>query len=161
MTTVGFVGNSVGLNEAQEKNLIAFLDELCPTVYRHSNGTGAEHQSHYIALACTSAAIIVHEPLLYYGRAMVAPIEPRVTARQCPDALRAHAEVVEFSDVVIFAPADMSKRHREKLLSGFTQGQMQVYASIACRTEPILRMAANLNKKIIVLREDGEVIRYE
>lgn len=160
MTSVGFVGNSVGLNAAQEKNLIAILDELCPKAYRHANGTGAEHQSHYIALACTSAEICVHEPSLYYGRAVVAPLEPRVVARQCPDALRAHADVIEYSDVVIFAPADMSKRHEEQLM-GFRLGQMQVYASITCRTEPIVRLAANLNKKIIILREDGDVIRYK
>ena len=161
MSTVGFVGNSVGLNDAQEKNLISLLEQLSPKLYRHSNATGAEHDSHYIALACTSADIIVHEPLLYYGRAMVAPIEPRVTARQESSALAAAATVVDFSDVIIFAPADMSKRHNDKMLAGIPAGQMQVYASIACRTEPHIRRAANLNKKIFILREDGNVIRYE
>lgn len=158
---VGFVGNTIGLTDEQQKNLHTLLDSMDVDVIRHTNAGGAERDAHYIFLCGTGAQIEVHEPMEYYGRAMVAPIEPRVTAHACASSLDAGAAVIAQSDIVIFAPTDHTKHEMKKLLGGVKKGQMQVYASIVCRTEPYVRTAANLNKKIIILREDGQVIRYQ
>lgn len=158
---VGFLGNTIGLSDAQQKSLHTLLDSMDIDLIRHSNASGAERDAHYIFLCGTGAKIEVHEPLEYYGRAMVSPIEPRVTAHVCNSSLDASAAVIGQSDIIIFAPVDHTKKEMQKLLGGVKKGQMQVYASIVCRTEPLVRTAANLNKKIIILREDGQVIRYE
>ena len=158
---VGFVGNSIGLSDEQQKNLHTLLDSMDIDLIRHSNASGAERDAHYIFLCGTSAQIEVHEPMEYYGRAMVAPIEPRVTAHACASSLDAAAAVIGQSDVIIFAPVDHTKLNMKKLISGTPVGQMTIYASIVCRVEPYIRTAANMNKKIIILREDGQVIRYE
>lgn len=159
-TAVGFVGNSIGLSEGQEKNLRSLLHEMDIGAICHTNASGAERDAHYMFLCSTEAEIHVYEPLEYYGRAVTAPTEPRVFAHMCHSLLDAAAVVVSQSDVVIFAPANMTQHEMKKLLGGTPKGQMAVYASIVCRTETILRSAANANKRLIILREDGGVIRY-
>jgi hypothetical protein len=157
---VGFVGNSIGLSEEQERNLRILLSEMDVGAIRHTNASGAEREAHYLFLCGTDAAIHVHEPVEYYGRAVASPIEPRVIAHFCSSSVDAILAVLASSDVIIFAPVDHTKNEMRKLLSGTRAGQMAVYAAITCRTEPILRTAANNHKKIIILREDGQMIRY-
>ena len=158
---VGFLGNSLGMTELQEKNLHALLDELNVDVIHHTNASGAERDAHYMFLCGSHAEINVHEPLDYYGRAVATPIEPRVIARPYQSALAATVAVLAASDLIIVAPANHTDRNMKQLLAGTKKGQAQVFASIVCRTEPLVREAARLNKKLIILREDGQVIRYE
>jgi hypothetical protein len=154
---IGFVGNEIELNAAQNDNLVKLLSDLAYDEIHHTNASGVERECHYLFWGSTEAKIVVHEPEIYRGRTKE---NERVTVKQCTSDFLATLNMLEHINLLIVAPIDMTRYSMKQMLTGIPKGRMAVYSNSPCRTLRYVPIAGKCKKPMIILREDGQVIRF-
>lgn len=137
---VGFVGSTVSMTSKQLLTLTRLLRSLDFDLFHTSRHDGADGQARALVMSETDARIVVHKSITAEGDSFV---NQRVSIQNYGDDLEATSAVLAASELVLFlSPPELNY-------------------NAPCRTVMALKEAAHRNKQIMVIRENGEMIRYD
>lgn len=135
MSNVGFTGTRVGMTPAQQTGLQRLFQTLTMASFHHGDCVGADAEAHALVATHTpSVVLVLHPPLHKAQRAFCASS----VAREPQEYLKRNQAIVNETDFLIAAPAEM----QEQMRSG---------------TWATIRYARKHHKTIYIIYPDGSI----